>query len=410
MRLWGTIACVAALLCGARCAAQTPQAESQARNRTPAQAGQPAEPALAWPARAATVVCDLEVGPWALRRVGPWGLGTGAEALEPDAMDAARLGEVLGVEPGRIDFEGYGSVVIRMPEGKVSKSARIAGKPAAAFVVLTADARGEGAETGYQCQRTWFALYEPRGEAVGETVVLLPGMFGTPEPVIDTLVGKLRDRGWHVLRMLTHSSRFTERREVTLDPGAPSAMAGEIGAEFSDRAAENALATEAVCAHIAETSPETPIGARIGLGMSGGGMVLPTVMVREHDAYRAAVYIGAGVDLAAIAIDSNYADWIDAVRLRWEGEPTDEQRAAFTEAYLGAAPLDSYATAPAVADIPSLMIHGEHDMAVPAALGDLLWERLGEPERWSVEATHETLFLAYLPGKLDDLLDWLADR
>jgi fermentation-respiration switch protein FrsA (DUF1100 family) len=395
VRLLGTIACGLSLLLAPACAAQpAPEAVEVARAAIP------------WPGRAATVVRDLEVGPWTLRWVGPFGLGD----LEADAADAALVAGTLGVGPERVEFERYGSIVVRMPEGELSKTARIAGKPAAAFEVLTAEARGEGEDAGYQLQRTWFALYEPRGEAVGATVVLLPGMFGTPEPVVDALVGKLRGRGWHVLRVLTHSSRFTEKRSYELDPGAPAALAGEIAAEFGGRTAENALAVEAVCAHIAGAMPETPIGARIGLGMSGGGMALPTVMAREHDAYRGAVYIGAGCDFAAIAMESNYADWIDAVRVSWAGEPGEAAREAFAEAYRGAAPLDGYHTALAVADIPTLMVHGEHDQAVPARLGDLLWERLGRPERWSVQATHETLFLAYLPGKFDDLLDWMRAR
>lgn len=398
MRCFGVIACVVGLLVAPVRAAQP----------GPQDAG--AAAAIPWPAREATVVRDVEVGPWVYRWVSPFGSGD----PEADQKDAGILAEKLGVDADKIEMEGDGSVVVRMPRGEVSRTARIAGKPAAAFEVLTGESRGEAGVAldgrEYQIQRTWFALYEPRGEARGAVVVLLPGMFGTPEPVIDGFVGKLRDDGWHVLRMLTHSSRFTEKREYVLEPAHAAALAGAIADELGDRAAENAMATEAVCAHIAETMPDVPIGTRVGLGMSGGGMILSTVMASEHDAYKAAVYIGAGCDFAEIAMESNYTDWIDSVRVTWDGEPTEEQRGAFREAYRAAAPLDSYSTAGAVADIPTLMLLGTVDKAVPTHLGTLLWERLGEPERWTPAATHETLFLVYLPTKFDAVLAWMDTK
>lgn len=394
-RLLGALLCVCGCLVAPACAIQP-------------DAAAPAAPdALPWPDRAATLVREIEVGPWTLRWVGESGLGW----LEADRGDAGLIAAELDLPADAVDFEGEGSIVVRMPEGELSRTARLAGKPAAAYEFLSADPR-EG--DAMQLQRTWFALYEPRhtepdSEDAKGVVVLLPGMFGTPEPVIDSLVGQLRDRGWHVLRMLTHSSRFTEKASYTLDPsGDIDATAATIAADFGDRAAECAIATEAVCAHIAETRPDVPIGARIGLGMSGGGMVLPTVIAREPAPYRAAVFVGGGCDFAAIAMESNYTDWIDAVRIAWrDGVTTPEAAERFTRAYRAAAPLDSYRTAPRMAGIPILMLHGETDRAVPTHLGELLWERLGKPERWTAPAGHEVLFLAFLPAKAPALLDWL---
>ncbi len=358
---------------------------------------------------------ELKVGPWALRWVSEFGMGW----EEADVADATRITDML--KNSTVRFEGEGSVVVRMPEGKLSRTARLAGKPMAAYEYLSADRR-EGDTV--QLQRTWFALYAPRtGDATPSkgVVVFLPGMFGTPEAMIDSLVGMLRDRGWHVLRMLTHSSRFTERVSYTLDPeGNLEAIAREIADELGDRAVENALATEAVCAFIADTRPEIPIDTRVALGMSGGGMLLPTVVAREPGPYKAAVFIGAGCDFAAIAMESNYADWINAVRIEWADDADggtalravrdpalSDAADRFTKLYLDAAPFDSYHTAPRMADIPILMLHGSTDKAVPAATGDLLWQRLGEPERWAAPVGHEVLFLAYLPAKAPALLDWL---
>lgn len=370
-----------------------------------------------WPKRVAVLARALEVGPWALRRVSWWKTD---ESAEEDRAAAAMLAERLGVDAGTIHVEESGAIVVRMPAGQLLPTAGLAGKPIAACEVLSAAPREDG---DTDLERTAFVLYEPRhrrndGNApvasaderpVRGLVVLLPGMFGTPEPVIDSMVGQLRDRGWHVLRMLTHSSRFTERVEYTLTPGREvELVAAAVADELGDRAAECGYAVEMACEYFATQHPMLPVDRRVAFGMSGGGMVLPTVVAREPEAYKAAVFVGAGCDFAAIAMDSNYADWIDAVRISWEGEPTDADRARFTNAYLAAATLDSYNTAPMMRDIPSLMLHGIGDRAVPAATGDLLWNRLGEPERWTVPAGHEVLFLAFLPSRAVDVLDWMV--
>lgn len=375
--------------------------ERAAHARTEAEAQETREPE--WPERTVRVVREVEVGPWTLERVGFFGLG----GREVDTSAAALVAAEAGIDPEQVDLEHAGAVIVRMPEGELSASARAAGKPAAAYEVLTLAPLEEGR---FDIERTTFVRYEPRGGAAARDamIVLLPGMFGTPEPVIDALVGQLRDRGWHVLRMLTHPSRFTQRAVYRLSGEADvPAVAGEIAELFGDRAAECALAVESVCATIAEQAPAVPVGRRIGLGLSGGGMALPTVIAREPQAYAAAVLVGAGCDYAAIALESNYTDWIDAVRIEWSEGAGEDQRAAFTDAYRAAASLDSYSTAPAMRGLPMLMIHGSADKAVPAGLGDLLWERLGRPERWTVPAGHEVLFLAYLPSRAADLLDWL---
>ena len=385
--------------------AQTARAPETQETRTAAD--EPRE--IVWPERAARVVRPLEVGPWTLYRVGPWDLGRSAGDKAASGLVAA----MLEVDPETIQLEKSGSIVVAMPEGELLPTAGLAGKPVAACEVVSARAVADGA---YEIERTAFALYNPSedagdGEGVerpGGLVVLLPGMFGTPEPVIDSVVGQLRGRGWHVLRMLTHSSRFTQRAEFVVEAGGDVAgVAAEIAGVLGDRAAECAFAVEAACGYFASTSPGLPVDRRVALGMSGGGMILPTVVAREHDVYKAAVFVGAGCDFAAIAMDSNYADWIDAVRVTWKGKPTAEDRAGFTEAYLESAALDSYHTALAMRDIPTLMLHGMGDRAVPAATGDLLWRRLGEPERWTVPAGHEVLFLAYLPSRAADVLDWI---
>lgn len=377
----------------------------------PDESSKPVAAGLPWPERAAISVRDLDVGPWRLVRVRPW------RAARTPADDAAAelLAGALGVDTDRIVFEGAGSILVRTPDSEISSTARFAGKPAAVCEVVSG---AETADAEFLLERTTFALYEPRHGMAGDgaeatsrgLIVFLPGMFGEPVPIIDTLIGQWRSDGWHVLRMLTHPSRFTQRATYELQPGGEFAeQADEIAGVLGDRAAECALALEAVCDHLATTMNDVPFDRRMAVGISGGGMVLPTVVAREPETYRGMVLIGAGCDFAEIAIESNYSDWIDAVRVEWAGEPSPEDRRRFADAYRSAAPFDSYNTAPMVAHVPALMLHGSVDKAVPAATGELLWARLGEPERWATLSSHEVLSLVYLPARSMDMLGWMNE-
>ena len=221
----------------------------------------------------------------------------------------------------------------------------------------------------------------------------------------------MRARGWHVLRMLSHPSRFTERKAFHVAHGQdPARAAGEIVPEFDDRAAECAYAVEGVCAELARTRPGVPVDRRVAVGLSGGGMVLPCVVSREAGAYRGAVVVGGGAGFVEIAIRSNYTDWIDALRVTWDEAATPEEESAFLAACLEASVFDGYTCARALEGKPVLVLHAPGDRAVPASCGDLLWERLGRPERWTSPGGHEGLFLAYLPLRAGAVLDWIESH
>src|SRR5690606_38269964 len=107
------------------------------------------------------------------------------------------------------------------------------------------------------------------------------------------------------------------------------------------------------------------------------------------------------------------AAWIGAAEVRFahgdgaEGGGAEGQR-ELRDAYLACAPLDSYHTARFLRDIPTLLIHGSRDRAVPAAAGDLLWERAGRPTRWSRAMGHETLFIGLL-GQVASVVNWINE-
>ncbi len=378
---------------------------------------------LPWPSRTASMVTQRPVLPWTVRWVGFDGLGT----LQADIDDHDLLAEQLGCADDDLTYEGKGSVVVRMNEHLTwPTTTKLAGRPIGVYEYLSA---APNPNDTYTMQRTWCALYEPL-ETQAETdadntdttksdsapdsaglIVLLPGMFGTPEPIIDSLVGMLRKHRFYVLRMLTHSSRFTESGIVLLnDADKLDDQARQLGHELGDRAAENAMAVDAICEQIAQDHPQVPVDHRIGMGISGGGMILATVIAHNPSSYAGAVFMGAGCNFARIGLESNYVDMIDAIRILVDDSIDASALDRWFEAYLEAAPLDSYHTAAILKamKLPMLMIQGGKDKAVPVATGDKLWEQLGKPERWVGPVGHEALFMAYLPMKSLKLMDWLT--
>ncbi|MEQ8769591.1 MAG: alpha/beta hydrolase [Phycisphaerales bacterium] len=339
--------------------------------------------------------------------------------------DAAALGKAFGA-PSGFDFrtEGPGSFLFvrdrRYSEPDPPPVPEFTdADPAEMFKFVSAKVtRTWGGVPGVELQRTWFGLYDPSENLKGDrtqrgTIVLMPGMFGTPEPVIESLIKSMRDRGWSVLRMLSHPSRFTERLEVHVDAD-PSGAARIFAEELTDRAAECAYAASAAVQHAHTLRPELADKPTVLLGMSGGAIALPTVFAYDPDAYDASVLIAGGVNFLGINLASNYASFIDAVHAQWGDlddprDPTQDEQRALAMAYLEHAALDGHHLAEALTSKPTLIIHGSSDRAVPAVFGDQLWERAGKPERWVFPVGHELVFLA-LPTQAGRMHRWLVEN
>jgi predicted esterase len=269
------------------------------------------------------------------------------------------------------------------------------------------------APSAISIQRTWFAYYDPAPAADGTpreprgVVLIMPGLLGTPRGTFELAFAAMRQRGWAVLRMLAQPSRFLERTVVVLDADDLEGTAQRIARDYSERAAECAFAVEAAFDYIESIRPGLASLPRVALGGSGGAMTLPTVVAREPGRYAAAVMLAGGADLWLITSRSNYADMIGATALRYRDRAlTDDEHRRLDELYLQHAPLDPFHTAKALHGKHVLMLHGAGDRAVPADLGDVLWERLGRPERWSFPVGHELLFMG-LPSQFPRILDWL---
>jgi predicted esterase len=249
-------------------------------------------------------------------------------------------------------------------------------------------------------------------------------MFGTPGDQIIGLTRRLRQEGYCVLRMMSQPSRFTENTSYALPAeGDFGDAVPAIAADLTDRAAEAAYAVEAAVLYAKQERPALRNVPRVAIGMSGGAMLLPIVLSREPGAYAGAVSIAGGVDYLKILTTSNYANWIDAVRVTWLGptkSPNNNEVVAaatasakrvdeLSAAYRKLAPLDSANLVGSLKSVPWLLLHGSLDKAVPAGTGDELWELLGKPERIVIKGGHEWVFMT-LAGKYNAIADWLNKR
>ncbi|CAN5869907.1 hypothetical protein BH11PLA1_BH11PLA1_15290 [soil metagenome] len=263
-----------------------------------------------------------------------------------------------------------------------------------------------------QLQRTWFVYYDPEASAApGDqpkgVLVLMPGIFGTPDDAILPIVKIMRMRGWGVLRMLAQPSRFTETVTVSVGPAddldAKAAQAADI---LTGRAAECAYAVEGAMKYLAQERPGAAAAPTCLLGMSGGAITLPTVLARAPERFQSAVAIAGGSDYLRITLDSNYTEMINAAHVDLDRALTPAQRENFFAAYRAHAPLDTIFTARALKYLPTLMIHGTVDKAVPAARGDEFWTLAGKPERWTFDLGHELLFMT-VSYRASKIADWI---
>lgn len=343
---------------------------------------------------------------------------------ETEYAQAAALASGVGVTDGfRFETEGPGSLVflepfdprLIQPEPKGEAAKEDPNAPAETFVFVSGRVldRHDG-EDRVALERTWIAFYDAIGDETKGTIMLVPGMLGTPEPIIEGMVRYWRHAGYAVIRLMSHPSRFTERVEVTVRPGEEEAVGQRLAAIYDQRTAECAYACDAALTHAIASHEAIRDKPVVLVGMSGGAMVLPTVYAYAPQRYKAAVLIAGGENFLKISALSNYADWIDAVVLDWapddagsNGRPTPEALEHVSDAYVAAARLDAMDTASEL-DAPVLVLHATNDKAVPSFLGDALWRRLGTPERWVYPVGHELIF-GMLPTQAGRLQKWIDD-
>ncbi len=389
----------------------------------------PAPDATVWPRRWGDEIDGLGKGvivpvagpleAWSPRRHGPWHsrLPKGNDEAFVRALAKGRAGE--GGYRYRLEQNGA-FVFERDPEIPEPPEGRPADRsePSAMFVFVSGRVEGADAngQTDVGIDRTWFAFYDHRRDGRPDaedpgigTVMLLPGLFGIPEPVVDVVTSTMRQRGWNVIRMLAPPARFVEKTEIEIDPDAPES-ARAAAAELMHRVAETAYASEAAWGHVLALRPSLADRPKVAFAGSGGALALPAVLRRDRERYDGAVLIAGGANILEVVTRSTYTRPVDALDFAWSGyewgeTPPDGVIGPVTEEYLRHAPLDGYHARAWIGDLPLLILEASADKAVPTANSDLLWSRLDRPERWTIQGNHLTLFLS-LWLHTPRILDW----
>jgi predicted esterase len=342
---------------------------------------------------------------------------------DTEYADMHALASSLGqIDPYKFQAEGPGCYLfVDNPPSDDAPEVDEDKEPDLAFKFISAQQSGTVNAGGDELQqvlleRTWMTYRSAKDESetIG-TVVIMPGMFGTPEPVIEGIERYFNSKGWATLRMLSHPSRFTQRQQFAVEEGREASVAKQVAEMFDTRTAEAAYAASASLRHVHEQFGEHADKPVVLFGMSGGAMILPTVYSFDPDLYDAGVMIAGGGNFLEINTRSNYKKWIDAVDL--DADPSDaeiqpldnEQAREMVDLYLINSNLDSLKTAESMIGVPMLMLHGTSDKAVPSSTGDALYEALGKPERWVYPVGHELIF-AGLPLQTPKIERWMREQ
>ncbi len=290
--------------------------------------------------------------------------------------------------------------------------AGVGGRPPAlaprdAFLAALDDARDDGA-AGVELRVAPPLAGEPRGY-----IIWLHSLGGDrfERPVIEAL----RRRGWAVVE--SDFPWLTWSRQLTFlgAGGEWSAPARDFAERFDQRLAEWAYANEAALAYLEEVDRHTPADRVCVAGFSAGAICGPTLAAALGERVEAVVLVGGGADILRISQTNGLTNAgvgfgaLDPVEGGYQPrELRREEMDELSRQYLRISSLDPYSAAPAIRDVPTLMLHAALDSVVPARTGRLLYERLGKPERWTFWLGHSLLFWR-LPSYAERIATWVDE-
>jgi hypothetical protein len=184
----------------------------------------------------------------------------------------------------------------------------------------------------------------------------------------------------------------------------------QIAALTDDVIASSAYAAEGVYLYLAEHRPELLRGPIVFTGFSAGSLVIPAIITRLSEMevpprIDAVVMVGSGADLFALGRDSSLTDGGMTIRLA-QAKPNRSFMSHVHDSYLKHVKLDPVVAAQRLTPVDVLQVHASRDGWVPAGCGELLYEKLGKPDRLTVYTGHVGLFFRL--GLYDDFIaDWI---
>ena len=247
---------------------------------------------------------------------------------------------------------------------------------------------------------------QPRG-----VVLHMPGLAQTRYEA--AVRDAMRERGGWVIQARAWNG-LGKRLMVMARDSDRGETAAEAVAAFTDRTlARLAQEWSVVLDDVVARRPDLAGLPRVVMGYSAGAISGVTVAAINRERIDAAVFVGGGVNVAAISNQSSFASLFSVLHVNereggaaYVDNPPGPLLRNLERLYLDASRLDPHHTAPALTGVPTLVLHSRGDTWVPAATGDAMWERLGEPERWSLPFDHDFLFWR-LPAMADEIASWV---
>lgn len=217
-------------------------------------------------------------------------------------------------------------------------------------------------------------------------------------------------RGWAVLSS-PGTGRYSHHRQspttFEVEPGGDlEALAAYLAATIDDELADWPYSLEAVLDYLADHRPDVPQEPLVIMGFSIGALGLPAVVARLPGRFEAAVIVAGGANLLEISQRSSKPD--SGIELKWNvAQPTHADWQQLYAAYLAYTRLDPYHTAAALTDMPVLVCHAQFDQVVPAATGELLYARLGRPQRFTYPVGHKHLLRVVMRLQAGRIVEWV---
>lgn len=182
------------------------------------------------------------------------------------------------------------------------------------------------------------------------------------------------------------------------------AAAVELGSRIDGVLADNARGASAALETARRIHPSLRAMRVVVVGFSAGAISTPTVaaLIKPD----AVVIIGGAANGVGIATRSELTR--GGVRLMCDGKPPRVDLVRELEnAYLAASKLDPFHAAPLLQETPVLVIDAGMDTWVPSEFGEVLYERLGKPDRLHMALGGHGMLFYFLPGRAKWIAGWM---